>query len=146
MKIDVYCYPNLPDYQEEKELCLFLATHLENYGDPLEHIQKAVDYALQRNGSAGGYLIIAKNKSGKIVGAVVLNKTGMDGYIPGNILVYIATHQSHRGEGIGKKLMEIAIRLSQGGLALHVEPENPAKKLYEKFGFKSKYLEMRLTT
>jgi ribosomal protein S18 acetylase RimI-like enzyme len=32
----------------------------------------------------------------------------------------------------------------RGNIALHVEPDNPAKILYEKLGFTNKYLEMRL--
>lgn len=68
----------------------------------------------------------------------------MKGYIPENILVYIATHKDLRGQGIGKQLMRETIDLAKGNIALHVEPENPAKYLYEKFGFTNKYLEMRL--
>jgi len=64
-------------------------------------------------------------------------------YIPENILVYIATHKNNRGIGIGKKMMHDAIEQTQGDIALHVEPDNPARKLYEKFGFSSKYIEMR---
>ena len=79
-----------------------------------------------------------------IIGTVVVNQTGMKGYIPENILVYIATHKAHRGEGVGKLLMEKTISLANGNIALHVEPENPAKFLYEKYGFTNKYLEMRL--
>jgi ribosomal protein S18 acetylase RimI-like enzyme len=37
-----------------------------------------------------------------------------------------------------------AISISEGNIALHVEPDNPAKILYEKLGFTNKYLEMRL--
>ncbi len=48
-----------------------------------------------------------------------------------------------RGMGIGKKLMTQALTMTQGGVALHVEPDNPARKLYEKLGFTHKYLEMR---
>ena len=68
----------------------------------------------------------------------------MGGYIPENILVYIATHKAHRGEGIGKKLMEATLLHANGDIALHVEQNNPAKFLYEKFGFTNPYLEMRL--
>ena len=68
----------------------------------------------------------------------------MDGYIPENILVYIATDANQRGKGIGKALMQHAIDNAQGNIALHVEPDNPAIKLYEKLGFTNKYLEMRL--
>ena len=79
-----------------------------------------------------------------MVGAVVVNKTGMQRYIPENILVYIATHNQYRGRGIGKKLMQETIKVCDGAIALHCEPDNPAKYLYEKLGFTSKYLEMRL--
>ena len=40
--------------------------------------------------------------------------------------------------------MQIAIKTVEGAIALHVEPDNPAKFLYEKLGFTNKYLEMRL--
>ncbi len=36
-----------------------------------------------------------------------------------------------------------AIEIADGNIALHVEPNNPARFLYEKIGFTSKYLEMR---
>lgn len=68
----------------------------------------------------------------------------MSGYIPENILVYIATNKHLRGKGIGKSLMTKAIDLCKGDIALHVEKDNPAKFLYEKLGFTNPYLEMRL--
>jgi ribosomal protein S18 acetylase RimI-like enzyme len=80
----------------------------------------------------------------KIVGVTVVNETGMSGYIPENILVYIATHKDFRGKGLGKKLMQEAINFAKGDIALHVEANNPAKHLYEKLGFTAPYLEMRL--
>ncbi len=78
------------------------------------------------------------------MGITIVNKTGMNGYIPENILVYIAVHKKSRGKGIGKKLLQEAIALIEGDVALHVEPNNPAIKLYESLGFTNKYLEMRL--
>jgi len=67
----------------------------------------------------------------------------MKGYIPENILVYIAVHKELRGKGIGKELMNKAIQTAHGDIALHVEDDNPAKYLYESVGFKNPYLEMR---
>ncbi|MDK2773007.1 MAG: GNAT family N-acetyltransferase [Flavobacterium sp.] len=120
----------------------FLFTHLEQYGDEKKDIKKCIDYVVNPN--KGGKIIIG-TENDKIVGIVILNKTGMDGYIPENILVYIAVDNSQRGKGFGKKLMQKAITSVDGNIALHVEPDNPAKKLYESLGFTNKYLEMRLT-
>ncbi len=130
---------------QKKEIIQFLFEHLEQYGDPEKDISDAVDYALGYNNKPGGIIITARDEDkNDIVGAVVVNKTGMGGYIPENILVYIATDKNIRGKGIGKKLMHHAIDSSQGDIALHCEPENPAIHLYRKLGFSSKYLEMRL--
>ena len=120
----------------------FLYDHLDEYGDKKEYIKKALDYALSPYPSAGGFIIYYEEK-GEIIGAVVINNTGMQGYILENILVYIAVHKDYRGKGIGKKLMNKTIELTKGDIALHVEEDNPARFLYEKVGFENPYLEMR---
>lgn len=119
----------------------FLYTHLEEYGDQIEDILNCIDYVMNPN--KGGNIVVGIDEN-KIVGVVILNNTGMKGFIPENILVYIAVDNSQRGKGYGKQLMQKAISLVEGNIALHVEPDNPAKKLYEKLGFTNKYLEMRL--
>jgi ribosomal protein S18 acetylase RimI-like enzyme len=45
---------------------------------------------------------------------------------------------------VWKTINAKAISIAEGNIALHVEPDNPAKGLYEKLGFTNKYLEMRL--
>lgn len=121
----------------------FLLEHLDQYGDERRHILKCLDYALSEEPGKGGFVEIARDGT-RIAGVVVINHTGMAGYIPENILVYIAVNRQYRGHGIGKKLMEQTIEHTDGAIALHVEPDNPAKFLYEKYGFTNKYLEMRL--
>jgi [ribosomal protein S18]-alanine N-acetyltransferase len=128
--------------KEKTDLVEFLYEHLDEYGDKKEHIAKAIDYAMHSNQHAGGFVLQA-NENGEILGAVVMNKSGMEGYIPENILVYIAVHRDHRGKGIGKVLMEKAVNLAKGDIALHVEDDNPANFLYKKIGFVNPYLEMR---
>lgn len=139
----IYKQPQEISADEEAQVLEFLFQHLEQYGDAKPDIQKCLDYALFRDGKAGGVIFTAKDGE-IIVGAVIVNFTGMQGYIPENILVYIATHCSYRGKGVGKTLMGMVIEQTEGNIALHVEPDNPAKKLYEKLGFSNKYLEMRL--
>lgn len=118
----------------------FLFKHLERYGDNLVDISRAIDYVFEKE---GGFVLVQFH-NGEISGVVVVNDTGMGGYIPENILVYIAVDQRHRGKGFGKELMTCAIKSCKGDIALHVEKDNPARFLYEKLGFTNPYLEMRL--
>ncbi len=118
----------------------FLHEHLEQYRDKKSDILKALEFVFVPN--KGGHIVLGLTND-EIVGAVVINETGMSGYIPENILVYIAIHKQHRGKGLGKQLMQQAISAATGNIALHVEPDNPAFHLYKKLGFTNKYLEMR---
>jgi GNAT superfamily N-acetyltransferase len=143
VKTKVFNTTDKPNAKEKTEVIDFLFESLQEYGDPKADIEKAVNYALKETASFGGFVLVSYLED-EISGVVVINQTGMKDYIPENILVYIATHKDHRGEGIGKLLMKEAIELAEGNIALHVEPDNPARHLYEKVGFSSKYIEMRL--
>ena len=138
----VFNSDNKPTLEEKKSIIDFLFENLQEYGDPKSDIEKAINYALKETLSFGGFVLVSYLDD-FIVGAVVINQTGMKDYIPENILVYIAIHQKHRGKGLGKQLVQEAIDNANGNIALHVEPHNPARKMYEKLGFNSKYLEMR---
>lgn len=129
-----------PTFTHER-IARFLEVHLDQYGDRREDILKCLDYAFDPK--RGGFVVVAAEGE-EIQGAVVVNETGMSGYIPENILVYIAVDRSLRGKGVGKQLMQAALARAKGSVALHVEPDNPARKLYEALGFTNKYLEMRL--
>jgi len=144
IKLEIITAADKINLSKRDEVASFLFQHLDQYGDPKEDIMKCLDYALTPDMRRGGGLVVLAREEANIVGAVVLNETGMSGYIPEYILVYIAVDNSQRGKGIGKKLMEMAIENANGDIALHVEPDNPAKKLYESLGFTNKYLEMRL--
>lgn len=124
-----------------EKITAFLHTHLGKYGDAKKDILKCLEYVFQEH--RGGQILLGVD-DGEIVGAVVINHTGMSGYIPANILVYIAVHNERRGKGIGKRLMKKMLELTTGNIALHVEPGNPAIHLYKKLGFTNDYLEMRL--
>ncbi|MBZ0179069.1 MAG: GNAT family N-acetyltransferase [Melioribacteraceae bacterium] len=127
---------------DREKLVDFLFKHLDQFGDPKEQINKCIDYAFSKSEGKGGFLL-AGLLDDELVGAVIMNKTGMIGYIPENILVYVAVDASKRGQGIGKQLVEKAIEESKGNVKLHVEYDNPAKRLYERIGFTNKYAEMR---
>ena len=143
VKTKIFNEQNKPSESEKSEVVDFLFDNLQEYGDPKHQIERAIDYSIKEFTSFGGFTMVLIEEE-EIRAAVVVNKTGMDGYIPENILVYIATDKNHRGKGIGKTLIKNTINQTEGDIALHVEADNPAKKLYEKFGFTNPYLEMRL--
>ncbi len=120
----------------------FLYTHLDRFRDSKEAINEAIDYAFSESDGKGGF-IAAGIQEEKLVCALLMIQTGMKKYIPENILVYVAVDSDHRGKGIGGKVIEKSIEHCRGNVALHVEYDNPAKHLYERLGFTSKYAEMR---
>ena len=120
----------------------FLYTHLDKFGDSKEAIGKSIDYAFSEEKGCGGFLLAAYNGD-ELIGALVMNNTGMSGYIPENVLVYVAVDSRFRGKGFGREIVNKAISLADGDVKLHVEYENPAKRLYERIGFTTKYAEMR---
>jgi ribosomal protein S18 acetylase RimI-like enzyme len=140
----VYSDIENPTTFSREDIVDFLHEHLDEYGDEKKHILSSIAYAYGDGEGQDGFILVAHEKD-QIVGAVIINHTNMGGFIPEHILVYIAVHGDYRGEGLGKELMERIIDATEGDIALHVEPDNPAKYLYEKYGFTNKYLEMRLS-
>lgn len=135
---------NKPTYSEQSELVDFLFEQLGKYGDSKEEITECLKFALAESEKAiGGFALTRKDDNGNILGAAIINETGMSKYIPENILVYIAVDADTRGQGIGSQIMKKILQVTEGDIALHVDPDNPAKQLYEKLGFTNKYLEMR---
>ncbi|MCL5129649.1 GNAT family N-acetyltransferase [Algibacter sp. L4_22] len=121
----------------------FLYEHSGEFKDTKSAIRKSIMYAAKEVPGLGGYVFIMENK-GEILGAIVVNRTGMNEYLAENILVYIAVKESCRGEGIAQKLISHTIKYCRGDIAIHINKENPVIKLFEKQGFKSRNIEMRL--
>ncbi len=133
---------NFPATLNEQIFIDFFYQHLGQYGDKKEDIKRAIEYSFSNEDGKGGFVLTALEND-KLVGGVVINDTGMKGYIPEHILVYIATHKEYRSKGIGTSLLKKTLQECPGDIALHVERENPAMRLYKRTGFTSKYAEMR---
>jgi len=135
---DLANYPGLTDDM----IVRFLYKHLDSFGDSAKAIRECLNYILSDELGKGGFILVAK-KGDKLVGIVMMIKTGMHNFIPENFLVYAAVNPRYRNQGIGTKIIIEALDLAEGDTALHVQYENPAKSLYEKIGFNTKYAEMR---
>lgn len=125
----------------QDKLVKFLFHSLEQFKDPERDIRACLDYILHPD--KGGYVFTATDEKSELKGVVFLTKTHMGLFVPEYLLVYIATDPECRGKGVGKNLMQLVTSTVNAPVALHVEHDNPAKKLYEKVGFTNKYTEMR---
>ena len=76
LKIKTYSQENKPNQYEKENILNFLFTHLEQYGDPKQDIEKCMKYALKESPSFGGFILTAVQEE-QIVGAVIVNETGM---------------------------------------------------------------------
>lgn len=142
--MDLIIHENLNKVEAERisTWVEFLFHNLGKFGDPKDDILLAIKYALGDANSAGGFVLECLEND-ELIALAVLNRTGMIKYIPANILVYIAVSERARGRGVGKAMIEKIKENTRGGIALHVEPDNPAVNLYKALGFENKYLEMR---
>ena len=133
---------DLPPWIDRHTLAVFLYENLKPYEDTTDDIERGLDYALSRRPGKGGFVLLAEVDQ-KTAGALVMLHTGMKGYVPENLLLFVAVDAEKRGQEIGTTLCRQAIAECEGDVCLHVEYENPAKRLYERLGFTSKYAEMR---
>lgn len=133
---------DLPDWAPRADLARFFHETMEPYHDTLEDVQRALDYTFSDAKGEGGFLALAELE-GKLVGALAMLNTGMGGYVPGHLLLFVSVDPSMRGKGLGRQIIDFALEHCDGPVKLHVEYDNPAKRLYERIGFTSKYAEMR---
>ena len=133
---------DLPSWISRAGLVEFLHTTMKPWEDTMADIQRAFDYCFSEAEGKGGFTILAEDR-GQLAGAVVFLHTGMGGYVPAHILLFISVDPDRRGQGLGRQLIERALARCDGPVKLHVEYDNPAKRLYERVGFTSKYAEMR---
>jgi GNAT superfamily N-acetyltransferase len=135
-------FDEVPSWTDVEEIARFLHEQMQPYHDTLADVHRGLKYALGDEPGTGGFMILASLRS-RLVGAVVFLETGMKGYIPENLLLFACVAPELRGLGIGRKLIERALAHCGGPVKLHVERDNPARRLYERVGFTNKYIEMR---
>lgn len=132
----------LPSWADADTLADLLHHKMKPYHDTLPDVKSGLDFAFSNSEGKDGFVIVA-GLANRLVGAVVILRTGMGGYVPENLLLFVAVDPELRSQGIGGRLIKRALAKCDGQVKLHVEPDNPALRLYERLGFTNKYLEMR---
>lgn len=130
---------SLPVWTNRHEVVHFIYENMKPWHDTIEDIERALDYMFL---GPGGFLMLVQQKE-TLAGLLLMLNTGMKGFVPENILLMVSVDPRLRGRGIGKMLIETSLAACEGDVKLHVEYDNPARRLYEKIGFISKYAEMR---
>lgn len=136
-------WSEFPESASPDQVSAFLHRALGRFGDAPEHIARGMSDALSPAPPGRGFILLALDGD-RLVGGLVMLRTGMTGYVPENLLLYVAVDPEERGRGIGSRLCREAAAACEGDVKLHVEYDNPAKRLYERLGFENKYAEMRL--
>lgn len=106
-------------------------------------ISKALDYAVKDCPSFGGFILLMEDEE-KIIGSMIINRTGMEGYSAENVLAFFATDINHRNNGLGRKMMEKAMENVKGDISLHLPPNHPERSSFEALGFQARHVELRL--
>lgn len=122
----------------------FLHDNSGAFRDGKSAIKKALLYAIKEIPGLGGYVFVMEQQK-EVLGTLVINKTGMNEYIPENILVYLVVHTDYNESSIREKLINYAIAYCKGDIALYINKESPQLEWFEKKGFKAKNIEMRLS-
>ncbi len=133
---------DFPSWVSVDSLSVFIYENIKPYEDTLEDTKRAVLKAIAPDEAKGAFVLLAE-KDQNPLGALIMLRTQMKGYIPENLLLMVCVAPDARGSGVGGKLIRKGIELADGDVKLHVEYDNPAKQIYEKIGFTTKYAEMR---
>lgn len=122
---------------EMEEFAHDIRRFMGKFKDSKSETMEALEIALE-----DGFVLEAQNED-KRAGVVVLTRTPFSEFQPKYHLAYIAVDSSVRGIGLGRKLLDKALEVTDGSIALHVGPGNrQAVGFYEKLGWEVTYLRM----
>lgn len=144
-KVDIFKATNLDELDkivQIDKLTEFTYKHMKPFNDTVSDTKLGITHALTGVPDKGGFVLVAK-RDDEVVGCLVMLATGMKNYIPSYCVLFVGVNSSLRGLGIGQQIMEVGIKEADGDIYLHVDYDNPAKRLYERLGFQNKYAEMR---
>ena len=102
---------------KKKALIGFLCQYSEATWMDTTAIQKAIEYATKETPSFGGFILTAEEQ-GKIVAALIVNKTGMLGYMPEHIVVLRGILPTYKENPINNELIAKAMVLTKGDIAV----------------------------
>ncbi len=124
-----------PTSRQINRLADFMDRQLPYYSNEADPIRKSLQYAIKEKAGLGGYIFVLENQDA-VIGALVLNRTGMDYLLGTYLLAYIAVREDYRNAGHGTSLVEYARSYCKGSISVHLRPEEEAHPFFERLGFR----------
>jgi ribosomal-protein-alanine N-acetyltransferase len=116
------------------EIARFINDQLPN--NELPAIKSAIGSAMKKSNSFGGILMTYYDEQDSLVGAMVVNKTGMKEFFPENILSYIAIHTDFRRLGLGTLMLDDAVKICKGKIFVQLPDVDSSLSFFKKHGFR----------
>jgi GNAT superfamily N-acetyltransferase len=116
------------------EIARFINDQLPN--NELPAIKSAIGSAMKKSNSFGGILMTYYDEQDSLVGAMVVNKTGMKEFFPENILSYIAIHTDFRRLGLGTLMLDDAVKICKGKIFVQLPDGDSSLSFFKKHGFR----------
>ncbi len=134
MLIRTYDAFSKPTPRQINRLADFLNGNLPDFTGERESIRKSLQYAIKEKAGLGGYIFVLESED-LVIGAMVLNRTGMENLLGTYLLAYIAIAENYRNQGHGTSLIEYARSYCKGSISVHLRPEGAFLPFFERLGF-----------
>ena len=128
---------------KKKALIGFLSQYSEATWLGKEAINQAVEYAIKEIPSFGGFIVTAEENH-QIIAALIVNKTGMQGYMPQHIAVLNAVLPAYKNSSVLKEIKAKAMVLTRGDIALVVNNQGVKDMELQNMTVEAKYMQLPL--
>ena len=143
MSFRVQCYDAFSGLGPGERIALVNFIHRSSEEEDRGVIREAIDYALKNKPSFGGFIFVCWQER-RPIACVLVNKTGMSGFLPSHLLVYASLDKEFHGQPeILDDLVRKTTRRCKGEVALHLKPDSPSLPLFQALGFQEHYVELR---
>ena len=128
---------------KKKAIIGFLSQYSETTWLDKNAISQAIDYAVKEIPSFGGFIVTAEENH-QILAALIVNKTGMQGYMPQNIAVLNAVLPAYKNSTVIKEIKAKAMVLTRGDIAMVVNNQSVKDMELKSMTVEAKYMQLPL--
>jgi len=147
MESDIRLYNAGTDMDQWEKAAVMQFLYAHGMGISYQAARNAVDCVLKHTPSFGGF-ILADWAGPRLRALVMVNRTGMSGFGPDNLISFAVVHEEEElpvSMFLLERLIRQAINLSDGEIAFHLPKKHPAIKLFQQLGFQQEYVELRFS-